>query len=485
MDHRAILQSIARQAMLERGLHVEFPANVLTEVRQIAGPARYLMVQARDLRHLKWCSIDHVDSLDLDQLSYAQWMPDGKVKLMVAIADVDELVEIDSLIDLQAAQNTVSVYTVPCMFPMLPEKLSTNLTSLQYQADRCAVVIEMIVNPSGEVLEYDIFHAMVHNHAKLDYEMVGAWLENGDEAVAEINQVNGLAESLIIQDRMTQSMNQKRIENGALEFERNEVVPVFSNGQLVQMQTGGFKRAKKVIECLMITSNILVARFLEDRQYPSLRRVVKTPKKWDRIVELASELGYSLPDEANPKSLSLFLKFARENFPLKYDDISHSVLKLLGGGEYVVDTIDHPTPGHFGLAVQDYAHSTAPNRRYPDLITHRLLKSAIQGREIPYSIEKLRELARHCTLKEDDARKVERLVEKAAHAILLKERIGEVFEGIVTGASPKGTWIKISHPDLEGKLIAGYEGLKVGHRVRARLRCVDEVNGHIDFETVQ
>lgn len=482
--NRITLQKIARRAMISRGLVPDFPAAVFNELKNITLPATYTSAIDKDLRHLLWCSVDNDDSLDLDQLSYAEQLPGNKVRLLIAIADVDALVIKQSNIDDHASQNTASIYTIAEMFPMLPEKLSTNLTSLSFDADRCAVVVEMVIGDDGSVQQSDVYLAIVCNRAKLQYGSLAAWLEENGPIPSEITKVDGLAENIQLQDRIAQKMKELRYEHGALEFETIEAKPVFDGDALSEMKIKQKNRAESLIEDFMIAANGSTARYLADKNFPSLRRVVRTPKRWDRIVELASEHGFALPEKADSKSLSSYLKFIKQNDPSHFVDMSISVLKLLGAGEYVVETPGSASEGHFGLAVKDYTHSTAPNRRYPDLVTQRLLKSAIAGHSVPYSIEQLNEIAHHCTLKEDDVKKVERLVEKSANAMLLESRIGEVFEAIVSGASPKGTWIRLFHPHVEGKLVNGFRGLDVGHQLKARLIYINVEEGFIDFERV-
>jgi exoribonuclease-2 len=368
---------------------------------------------------------------------------------------------------------------------MLPEKLSTNLTSLCLDSDRCAIVIEMIMGDDGKVQQSDVYQAIVRNHAKLQYAKLAAWLEGNSSDYPEITRVKGLAENIKLQDRMAQKMKAMRYEHGALEFETIEATPIFDGDTLREMKVEQRNRAKDLIEDFMIAANGTTARYLTGKNFPSMRRVVRIPKRWDRIVELASEHGFSLPAEADSKSLSEYLKFIKQNDPLHFVDMSISVLKLLGSGEYVVDIPGSIPPGHFGLAVKDYTHSTAPNRRYPDLITQRLLKSAISSRPVPYAMEQLGQIAAHCTIKEDDVKKVERQVEKSANAILMKSRIGEIFDAIVSGASPKGTWIRLFNPHVEGKLVKGFNGLKVGQKLKARLTYINVELGYIDFERVQ
>ena len=482
---RIILQNIARKAMISRGLVPDFPDAEISELNEILLPATYKPEIAKDMRDLLWCSVDNADSLDLDQLTYAESLEENNVRILVAIADVDALVGAKSNIDKHASQNTASVYTVARIFPMLPEKLSTNLTSLCLDSDRCAIVVDMILGDDGKVKQSDVYQAIVRNHAKLQYASLAAWLEGNGADYPEITRVNGLAENIKLQDRMAQKMKQLRYEHGALELETIEAIPIFDGDTLKEMKVEQKNRAKNLIEDFMIAANGTTARFLTGKQFPSLRRVVRVPKQWERIVELASEHGFSLPAKADSKSLSEYLKFFNQKDPLHFADMSLSVLKLLGSGEYVLETPGSAPEGHFGLAVKDYMHSTAPNRRYPDLITQRLLKSAISGKPVPYTMEQLIQIATHCTMKEDDVKKVERQVEKSANAILLESRIGEIFEAIVSGASPKGTWIRLFHPHVEGKLVNGSKGLKVGQKLNARLTHINVELGYIDFEKVR
>ena len=481
-QHKFVLQRVALKALVEKGFETTFPRHVIEELQKIQGPAVYKNDYAKEQRHLIWCSIDNEDSRDIDQLSYAEQLPDKKVKVMVAVADVDELVNIQSKIDHHAGLNTATIYTIAQIFPMLPEMLSTDLTSLNFDSDRCAIVAEMIVGEDGNIHEYDVYCAMVHNYAKLDYDTVGAWLDGKIPVPEAIKNVKGLEENIQLQERMAQKMKELRHEHGALEFETLESRPVFDGDILCEMKEKKKNRAQGMIEDFMIATNGVIAQYLEKKGYPSLRRVVRTPKKWDRIGEIAAENGFTLPPEANSRALSQFLKSMKQNKPDEYSDISHSILKLIGGGEYLVDTPDNHTDGHFGLAVKDYSHSTAPNRRYSDLITHRLLKSAMTGSSIPYTTEELEQIARNCTVKEDYIRKIERQIEKSANAILLESKIGETFDGIITGAASKGTWVKTSRPQLEGKLVKGFEGLQVGNKIKVRLITVDVESGFIDFE---
>ncbi len=482
---RIILQNIARKAMISRGLVPDFPDVEISELNKILLPATYNPEVAKDMRDLLWCSVDNADSLDLDQLTYAETLEDNKVRILVAIADVDALVGAESKIDKHASQNTATVYTVAQIFPMLPEKLSTNLTSLSFDSDRCAIVVEMILGDDGKIQQSDVYQAIVRNHAKLQYTKLAAWLEGDGSDYQEITKVNGLAENIKLQDHMAQKMKVLRYEHGALEFETIEAMPIFDGDTLREMKVVQRNRAKDLIEDFMIAANGATARYLTGKKFPTMRRVVRIPKRWDRILELASEQGFSLPAEADSRSLSEYLKFIKQKDPLHFVDMSISILKLLGSGEYVVNIPGSIPPGHFGLAVKDYIHSTAPNRRYPDLVTQRLLKSSIAGNPIPYSTEQIKQIAHQCTLKEDDVKKVERQVEKSANAILMQFRIGEIFEAIVSGASPKGTWIRLFHPHVEGKLVNGFIGLNVGQKIKARLIKINIEAGFIDFERVE
>jgi len=470
--------------MMERGFFPDFSPQAIAELDGIHGPATRTEESTRDLRNLLWCSIDNDDSRDLDQLTVVEAMPNGAAKVLVAIADVDAVVKKRSVLDDHARQNTTSVYTVAETFPMLPEKLSTDLTSLNYESDRLAIVIEMVLAGDGSLQSSDLYGATVRNRAKLAYNSVAAWLEGNGPMPQEIGTVKGLDENLRLQDRVAQKLKALRHLHGALDLETIEARPVFDGDELKDLETDKKNRAKDIIEDFMIAANGVTARHLASQKVPSLRRVVRIPKRWDRIIELAAERGSTLPEEPDAKALEQFLVSAKAADPLRYPDLSLSVIKLLGAGEYVVELPGGNVAGHFGLAVKDYAHSTAPNRRYPDLITQRLLKAAASGRSRPYENDELEALAKHCTEAEDAAKKVERQVAKSAAAILLESRIGEQFDAIVTGASNKGTWVRLLHPPIEGRLESGFEGLDVGHRLRVQLVRTNVERGYIDFKRV-
>jgi VacB/RNase II family 3'-5' exoribonuclease len=468
--------------MLERGLQPDFPAQSLAELELIHGPATPDGEATCDMRNLLWCSIDNDDSRDLDQLTVAETLAGGSVKILIAIADVDALVKKQTALDVHARLNTTSVYTVAETFPMLPEKLSTDLTSLNYDSDRLAVVVEVVFNGDGSLQQSSVYRALVRNKAKLAYNSVAAWLDGSEPMPQEIAAVDGLDENLRVQDRMAQTLKALRHQHGALGLETIEARPIFYGDELRDFAAEKKNRAKDIIEDFMIAANGITARFLASRKFPSVRRVVRTPKRWDRIVQLAVEHSYTLPEKPDSKALEQFLSAERISDPLRFPDLSLSVIKLLGAGEYVVELPGEQAAGHFGLAVRDYSHSTAPNRRYPDVITQRLLKAALAGRAIPYTEDELELLAKHCTEAEDAAKKVERQVEKSAAAMLLESRIGERFDAIVTGASEKGTWVRLLQTPIEGRLDVGYEEVEVGYRLRVQLESTDVDRGYIDFK---
>ncbi|MCC6147830.1 MAG: RNB domain-containing ribonuclease [Anaerolineaceae bacterium] len=482
LNHRTLLTELARLTMLERGLLPEFSTQALAELEQISAPATRNGRPVRDLRELLWSSIDNDDSHDLDQLTAAQALPGDCVKILVAIADVDALVSKGSAIDEHARYNTTSVYTAAVIFSMLPEKLSTNLTSLNPDKDRLAVVTEMIVNADGSLQSSKIYPAMVYNHAQLTYVGVSAWLNGTGGIPPAVSAVGGLAENLHLQDKTAQHMKHFRHTQGALSLETIEARPLFKGDQISALEVQEKNRAREIIEDFMIMANGAAARFLAAHNLPSIRRIVRIPKRWDRIVEIAAEHGFQLPDQPSSSALEAFLHEQKTADPLRFPDLSLAVIKLMGAGEYAAIPPDEQAAGHFGLAVKDYAHSTAPNRRFPDLITQRLLKAALTGAPPPYDLGELDALAKHCTRQEDAANKVERQVEKSAAALLLESRIGERFNGIITGASPKGTWVRLFDLPVEGKVVHGFQGLDVGQRVRVELIYVDIEKGYIDFK---
>lgn len=467
--------------MTERGLLPDFSPAAIAETNAI-DPSGGDGGHARDLRDLPWSSIDNDDSRDLDQLAAAESLTGGAIRLLVAIADVDVRAPKGSAIDEHARTNTTSVYTAAQIFPMIPERLSTDLTSLGQGEDRLAVVVEMTVDPNGAVGESDIQRAWVHNRAKLTYDGVAAWLEGAPPPPA-LAAVPGLDEQIRLQDRAAQAMKRLRHERGALRVETTEARVVFDGDLLADLRRVEKNRAKELIEDLMIAANGVTASYLASRGFPSIRRVLRAPRRWDRIAELAAELGETLPDAPDPAALDAFLARRRQADPDRFPDLSVSIVKLLGSGEYALELPGQSSTGHFGLAARDYMHSSAPNRRYPDLATQRLLKAAVTGDRSPYTPDELAALARHCTIQEDNAGKVERQVRKSAGAVLLSSRLGEQFPALVTGASKKGTWVRILPPGpaVEGRVTRGFEHLDVGDRPRVKLVATDVERGFIDF----
>lgn len=480
--HHGILQRIAQNAMIEKGLLPDFSAAELAELSTITEPAHTQNGNITDLRKQLWCSIDNHDSQDLDQLSFAEAKPDGSVKIFVAVADVDALLKQNSALDKHAKHNTSTVYTAARIFPMIPEKLSTDFTSLSVHEDRFAIVVELLIATTGSVKSFSIYRAWVRNQAKLSYQSLADWLDGKAPMPAPIATVKGLEANLRLQDKVAQKMKVLRHEHGALEFETIHASPIFESGELKDLRQDRSNRAKDIVADFMIAANGAVALFLSSKNFPSLRRVVSTPKRWDRIMELAAEKGFKLQQEPDAKALNQFLMKEKAADPLRFPDLSLSVIKLLGGGEYAIELPGHSAEGHFGLAVKDYTHSTAPNRRFPDLITQRLVKAAINGKPVPYTNQELEALAKHCSVTEDAVKKVERHVDKSAAALLLHSRIGEVFDSIVTGASAKGTWVRLLHLPVEGRLVSGSEGLDVGHRLRVKLLSTDVERGFIDLK---
>jgi exoribonuclease-2 len=480
-NHAALLESIAHQAMIARGLAPDFSKAAEKQAHSIRGPANENHSSIRDLRDLLWCSIDNDDSRDLDQLTVAEDLGAGKVRVLVAVADVDALVKLGSPIDNHARQNTTSVYTAAKIFPMLPEKLSTDLTSLNEAQERIAMVVDIAVDSQGKVVAGDVYRARVRNKARLTYNAVGMWLQGQSGPPPKVQQSPGLAENLKLQDRAADRMRELRHEHGALDLETIEARAVLRDGEVVDLRQEARNNARNLIEDFMIAANGVTARFLASKRLPSMRRVLRSPERWDRIEAIAADLGERLPPDPDAVALEKFLLRRKKADPLRFPDLSLAIVKAMGAGEYVLEKPGQEPIGHFGLAVRDYTHSTAPNRRFPDLITHRLIKAALSGSRPPYAEQELQALAQHCTEAEDAANKVERQVRKSAAAVLLSSRIGERFDAIVTGASAKGTWVRIFKPPVEGKLVHGHEGLDIGDRLRVKLISVDIRAGYIDF----
>ena len=477
------LRALAYRAMKEAGFEPDLPPGAAREIQAInmhqhAPPSDFSLP---DMRNLLWSSIDNDDSRDLDQIEYAERTSEGAIKVMIGIADVDDAVPRHSVIDSHASANTTSVYTPTVIFPMLPEQLSTDATSLLGDADRLAVIIEMSVAANGEVGSPRIYRAIIRNHAKLTYEGIGAWLEGKGPAPEKVAAIAGLSDQIRLQDEATDHLQDLRHRNGALNLETIEARAVIDDGNIVDIVAAEHNRAHGIIESFMVAANSAMAEFLESKHVASIRRVVRKPTRWPRIVELAEGLGEHLPADPDPLALSAFLTGRKSADADHFPDLSLAIVKLLGPGEYAVERPGEDQGGHFGLAVHDYTHSTAPNRRFADLVTQRLVKAVLHGDGTPYPATELDAIAARCTERENAAKKIERMMRKAATALILSPRIGESFDAIVTGASPKGTYVRLLVPPAEGRVMRGEQGLDVGDRVRVRLLSTDAERGYIDF----
>ena len=470
--------------MLARGLLPDFDAAALKQLAELRSPSIEVGAEIRDLRDLLWCSIDNDDSRDLDQLTVSEDVEQGGIKLLIAVADVDTLVKKSTPIDAHAENNTTSVYTPARVFPMLPERLSTDLTSLNPGADRQSVVVEYTVQNDGTLSSGSVYRALVRNHAKLAYNSVAAWLDGQGPVPSPVAGTPGMDVQLRRQNQAGSRLRGLRQERGAPDFQSLESRPVFEGDTLVALKEDKPNQAKSMIAEMMIGANGVVARFLEAKGRPSLRRVVRSPERWAKIVAVAREYGEVLPANPSASALGAFLAKRRAADPLRFPDLSLVIVKLMGRGEYVVDMPGSSSIGHFGLAVQDYTHSTAPNRRFPDLITQRLLKSALSDTNAPYDSTELSALAVHCNLQEENATKVERQVKKSAAALVLERRVGEMFNGVITGASEKGTYVRIFDPPVEGRVVHNEAGLRVGDVVRVKLVATDFERGYLDFVNV-
>jgi len=482
--HRSDLIRIAGQAMIERGLEPEFPAAACEQLAAITGPGHDDDARIRDLTARTWCSIDNDDSRDLDQLTVCEPLPGGAVKMLVAVADVDAVVEKGSAIDAHAWTNTTSIYTSARMFPMLPERLSTDLTSLSPGQVRLAIVTEMVVASDASITEATVYRATVRNQAQLAYDAVSAWLDGDGPLPDAARAVAGLDGQLRAQDEVAQRLRLMRHAAGSLELETFEPRAVFEGERVVDILQQAHNRARQLIEELMIATNECCAHFLASAGGASLRRVVRSPERWLRIVDVASKYGTRLPGAPDSQALAAFLAQRHRADPLRFPDLSLVIVKLMGPGEYVVERPGGTPIGHFGLAVQDYTHSTAPNRRFPDLVTLRMVKAILTGCQAPYSQDELAALADHCTAQEDAVRKVERRMRKSEAALLLEPRVGQRFDAIVTGVSDTDTWVRLLAPPVEGKLVGHTRALEVGQPLRVKLVSTDVERGFIDFVCV-
>ena len=477
------LDIIAHQALVDSDFAPDLDDAARRELEGLK-PAP-LAPDIRDLRSLLWSSIDNASSRDLDQVEVAEELPDGAIRVRLGIADVDALVPKGSALDTHAYTNATSVYTGVAVYPMLPERLSTDLTSLGEGQERVALVIDLVLERDGTPRSHDVYRAMVVNRAKLAYESLGDWLEGRGAAPEAVARDPKLQEQIWLQDRAASLMKTLRDRAGALEFETVEATAVGSDGKVTAIKVTRKNRARDLIEDFMISANVAIARYLAEQKRSAIRRVVREPKRWSRIVELAAKFGATLPAEPDARALADFLAARRAADPLRFPDLSLSIVKLLGPGEYV---LDKPGPaddqGHFGLAAHDYSHATAPNRRYADLVTQRLVKAAIANAPAPYGDDELATIAAHCTERENAANRVERIARKAAGAILLEHHVGTVYDAIVTGVNKDGTYVRLLSPPAEGRVMRGERGMDVGERVRVRLIATDPRRGFIDFEGV-
>ncbi|MEQ1764310.1 MAG: RNB domain-containing ribonuclease [Pyrinomonadaceae bacterium] len=476
------LDGKARQAMIDNGFEPEFSNAMDDQLASIAD--RDLIAEAtdaKDLRELDWSSIDNKTSRDLDQVEWAEQLDNGDIRVLVGIADVDAAVEKGSPIDKRAARNTVSVYTESEVFPMLPEELSTDLTSLNENEDRLAIVADFIVKENGDVPQSTFYRAIVRNRAKLDYPTVGEWFDDGGPVPEEIRNNLPLIAQLELQRQAAERLHKYRQAKGALEFESIESEAVVEDGEVKELRSVRPNSARRLIENFMVASNVEMAEFLESHGVASIRRIVHTPRNWDGIVRIASEYGDHLPPEPDQPALATFLEKRRKADPERFPDLSLSIIKLIGSGQYVVEHPGQDAGGHFGLGVRDYAHSTAPNRRYADIVVQRLVKSVIAGEPQPYSANELDAIAERCNDREKAARKVERKMRKIVAAVVMKKRVGERFDAIVTGVNDHGTFARILRPPVDGRIIRGEHGLNVGEKIDVKLLSANTSNGFIDF----
>lgn len=480
------LKELAKQAMEIRGFLADFSKEVESEIKEIVvTPPIELSDDVRDMRDKLWFSIDNDDSRDLDQTTYIETTKNGSFKAFVAIADVSLVVHKGSAINEHAEHNTTSVYTPAVIFPMLPEELSTDLTSLNENQDRYAFVTELDIDQEGVIQHYTVYKALIKNKAKLAYNAVSYWLDTNEKAPEAVLKNENLQAQLKIHDLVAQKMKAYRQRLGSLSLETIEAKAIIKNQMIIDIVEEKKNRAKDIIENLMIGANQASIKFLHQHGFPAFKRIVRIPKRWDKIVEIAVKLGKNLPSEPDSKALEIFLIEEKIRDPDRFPDLSLSVVKLLGRGEYVVEYPGDEAPGHFGLAIKNYSHSTAPNRRYPDLITQRMLRAVLEKKKNPYTKKEIERLAEYCTLKEADADKVTRQIQKTAGAILLSNKIGETFEGIITGVTKDGTWVRIFTPPVDGKLVKTKAHIDVGDHVTVKLILTDVKKGFIDFALIE
>ncbi len=481
-SHHINMEAIAWDAMKKYGFRPQFENTVMREVGAISDDTRALFRSgAEDRRALLWSSIDNYDSMDLDQMEYCERESDGTIHVFVAIADVDSRVPKGSRIDRHAGFNGASIYLDVATFPMLPLKLSAGITSLLPGKDCPAMVVDYHVQVDGTIRQGTITRAIVTNHAKLVYEEVGAWLEGKGPEPESVSAVPGLAEQVRLQNEAAMRLRQQRTGQGALDLETLEAQAIYEKGQVQELRLIRMNPARSLIEEFMVAANRTMMAFLAAAGLPRIERVVRTPKHWDGIVLTAAALGENLPAQPNVQALAHFLAVQKAKDPERFPDLSLTVVKLMGPGEYAMLQPGSAPVGHFALAVTDYTHGTAPNRRYADLVIQRLIKSVLDKTPSPYSVKELEDIAIWLTEQEKQSKKAERFMRKAAAAVLLRDRIGHEFTGLVTGASEKGTYVRLIDPPVEGKVIEGDRGLRVGQKIRVRLLSTDPFRGYIDF----
>jgi exoribonuclease-2 len=470
--------------MEKYGFDPEFPEAVLQEVNTITDKALSYESKTTDLRELLWSSIDNIDSMDLDQLEYCERGPDGEIQVMVAVADVDIYVPRRSHTDRYASHNGTSIYTGVMTFPMLPDRLSKNISSLLPDQDRLAVVAGYSVLPDGSVRPGEVYRALVRNKAKLVYESLGDWLEGTGTIPPLVRGIPGLREQILLQAEAARVLRKHRMEQGALDLETIEPQPLLEGEMVRDLVVLKPNLARYVIEEFMVAANRTMVSFLENAQIPMIQRVVRVPKFWDEIILTADGLGEKLPAKPDAKALASFLKKQKAADPKRFPDLSLTIIKLLGPGEYVPLEPGTPPTGHFSMAITDYTHGTAPNRRYVDVINQRLIKAELDNMPSPYTSDDLTSHAVWLSDREKGSKKVERFMRKAVAAMLLQNRIGDIFEALVTGASEKGTYVRLISPPAEGRIVRGERGMWVGQNVNVRLLKTDPYNGFIDFERV-
>jgi exoribonuclease-2 len=477
------LKELAHREMVDYSFEPDFSKECQNQLQKIEASTGSTASSIKDLRNLLWSSIDNIESQDLDQIEYTERLPNGDIKLLVGIADVDSSVTGDTPLDQRAANNCFSIYTGVITFPMFPTPLSEGITSLLQDQDRQCMITEMVISKDGTIKSSDVYRALVRNKAKLAYEPVSDWLD-GKGDLAQLKTTPGLEEQLKLQNELADWLYDLHHRSGELTVQTIEAQPVMENGTVLDMQVREQNRAREIIKNFMISANIALAEFLRDKKSPLIERVVREPKRWPRLVELAQQYNFKLPAEPDPVALNNFVSDRKNKDPEHFPDLSLTVVKLLGPGEYIVQLPNEPSTGHFGLAVHEYTHSTAPNRRFPDLVTQRLVKALLSGKPSPYSDDDLKRICDQCVDREEAARKLERFMRKVAAAVLLGNQIGKVYDAIVTGASSRGTYVRLKTPPAEGRVVKNEHGLDVGDRCRVKLVSTDPAQGFIDFERV-